>query len=169
MASGTTLFEHSYYIGGYMGGILYGKCLLNTWAVACADRYMAPGFEVTVYFMILQALFRKGNKNSASSRRFCATYSTFMILFATIDVACNAIWGEQMWITYRNIPGGVAEYIATRVSVWYETLGSTSVVCSVFLGDGLLVNGPYFLRVWLLISSVRYTAPIWFMEDMFPS
>ncbi|KAF8902250.1 hypothetical protein CPB84DRAFT_1679001 [Gymnopilus junonius] len=126
MVNATTLFEHSYYIGSYMGGIMYG-------------------FELAVYFMILQALFRKGSKNSASSRRFCATYSTFMVLFSTIDVACNAIWGEQMWITYRNIPGGVPAYIAARVSVWYETMGSTSVVCSVFLGDGLLIYRTYLV------------------------
>ena len=117
-----------------------------------------------MYSMILHALFRQGNKNSASSRRFCATYSTFMVLFTTIDVACNAIWGEQMWITYRNIPGGVAQYIATRVSIWYETLGSTSVVCSVFLGDALLVSTSFFAIHFsfdLELADIPHVSSIW--------
>ncbi|PPR02747.1 hypothetical protein CVT26_009458 [Gymnopilus dilepis] len=145
MSSGKTLFEHSYYIGNFMGGILYGV-------------------ELVVYSMILHALFRQGNKNSASSRRFCATYSTFMVLFTTIDVACNAIWGEQMWITYRNIPGGVVQYIATRVSIWYETLGSSSVVCSVFLGDALLIYRTYLVygrrRVSIALPIIAYVAAV---------
>ncbi|PPQ89971.1 hypothetical protein CVT25_009611 [Psilocybe cyanescens] len=120
MATGTALFEHSYYIGSYIGGIMYG-------------------FELSVYFMILESLFRRGNKSSMHSKRFCAIYSTIMVLLTTIDVACNAVWGEEMWITYRDQPGGVAEYIKTKVSVGYETLGSVSVVGSVFMGDALLI------------------------------
>ncbi|KAJ3511540.1 hypothetical protein NLJ89_g4045 [Agrocybe chaxingu] len=68
-----------------------------------------------------------------------------MILLSTIDVACNAVWGESMWITDRNIPGGVPAFITTKVSIWYETLGSTSVVASVFLGDALLLFRLYLI------------------------
>ncbi|KDR85990.1 hypothetical protein GALMADRAFT_54226 [Galerina marginata CBS 339.88] len=143
MDTGTTLFEHSYYIGSYMGGILYG-------------------LELTVYFMIIEALFRRGNKNSSTSRRFCSIYSTIMVMLSTIDVACNAIWGEEMWITYRDRPGGVPEYITTRVSVWYETLGSVSVVCSVFMGDALLVYRTFLVYgrrpAFIAIPGVLYLA-----------
>ncbi|KAF9562253.1 hypothetical protein CPC08DRAFT_634288 [Agrocybe pediades] len=116
----TVLFEHSFYIGSYMGGIMYG-------------------FEITIYFMIIRALFRRGNKNSSRSRRFSAIYSTVMVLLNTIDVSTNAFWGEDMWITYRDKPGGVSQFITTEVSVWYETWGSAAVVGSVFLGDALLI------------------------------
>ena len=65
-----------------------------------------------------------------------------MVLLSTINVACNAIWGEEMWITHRDDPGGVERYIETEVSVWYETLASAAVITCVFLGDALLVCRP---------------------------
>ena len=62
-----------------------------------------------------------------------------MVLLSTINVSCNAIWGEEMWITHRDDPGGVPGYIETEVSVWYETLASAAVITCVLLGDALLV------------------------------
>jgi len=44
-----------------------------------------------------------------------------------------------MWITHRDDPGGVARYIETEVSVWYETMASAAVISCVFLGDALLL------------------------------
>ncbi|KDR85985.1 hypothetical protein GALMADRAFT_52215 [Galerina marginata CBS 339.88] len=120
VSTGLTLFEHSYYIGNYMSGILYGV-------------------ELVMYFMTLQGLFRKGNHNSAKGRRFFAIYSTILLLLLTIDISVNAVWGEQMWITFRDGPGGVPGFIVTQSSVWYQTLGSTSVVAMIFMGDALLL------------------------------
>ena len=100
------------------------------------------GFELTLYYLILRSLFRRGNRNSATSRRFCSIYSTVMVLLSTINVSCNAIWGEEMWITHRDDPGGVPRYIETEVAVWYETLASAAVITCVFLGDALLVCRP---------------------------
>jgi len=117
MSDALTLFEHSYYIGNYMSGILYGV-------------------ELVMYFMTLQGLFRKGNHNSAKGRRFFAIYSTALLLLVTIDVSTNAVWGEQMWITNQaNVP----LFIVTQTSVWYQTLSSTSVVAMIFMGDAFLL------------------------------
>ncbi|CAA7265026.1 unnamed protein product [Cyclocybe aegerita] len=124
--SDTTLFEHAYYIGNIMGAILYG-------------------FELSIYFMIMRGLFHHSTKIAPRRRQFCASYSTAMILLSTIDVACNAVWGESMWITDRNVPGGVPAFIMAKVYIWYETLGSTSVVASVFLGDALLLFRLYLI------------------------
>ncbi|PPQ89969.1 hypothetical protein CVT25_009609 [Psilocybe cyanescens] len=126
MSAALTTFEHSFYIGNYMSGILYGV-------------------ELVMYFMTLQGLFRKGNHNSAKSRRFFAIYSTLLLLLLTIDISVNAVWGEQMWITFRDGPGGVPGFIATQTSVWYQTLGSTSVVAIIFLGDALLLYRLYVI------------------------
>ncbi|KAF8815711.1 hypothetical protein BYT27DRAFT_7079105 [Phlegmacium glaucopus] len=120
MSPTTSSFEHSLYIGNYMGAILYG-------------------FELTLYFLILRGLFQRGNKNSPKSRRFCTIYSTVMVLLSTINLSCNAVWGEEMWITHREDPGGVQGYINTQVSVWYETLASSAVITCVFMGDALLL------------------------------
>ena len=62
-----------------------------------------------------------------------------MVLLSTINVSCNAIWGEEMWITHLNNPGGVLGYIETEVAVWYKTLASAAVITCVFLGNALLV------------------------------
>ena len=63
-----------------------------------------------------------------------------MIMLSTINIACNAIFGQEMWITHRNDSGGVGSFLETEVDVWYETLASTSVICCIFMGDGLLVR-----------------------------
>ncbi|KAF8971921.1 hypothetical protein BDZ97DRAFT_1650903 [Flammula alnicola] len=120
MSSALTEFEHSYYIGNYMSGILYGVNLV-------------------MYFLTLQGLLRKNNHNSAKSRKFFALYSTVLLLLLTVDISVNAVWGELMWINARDQPGGVPGFIVTQTSVWYQTLGSTSVVAMIFLGDALLL------------------------------
>ncbi|KAF9562250.1 hypothetical protein CPC08DRAFT_797506 [Agrocybe pediades] len=126
MSSALTVFEHSYYIGNYMSGILYGV-------------------ELVMYFLTLQGLFRKGNRNSVKSKRFFTIYSTVLLLLLTIDISANAVWGEQMWITFRDSAGGVPAFLATQTSDWYETMGSTSVVIMVFLGDALLLYRLFIL------------------------
>lgn len=93
-----------------------------------------------MYFMTLQSL-RMKNGSSPTSKRFFAIYSTVLLLLLTIDISVNAVWGELMWINARNTPGGVFGYIVTQTSVWYQTMGSTSVVAMIFMGDALLVRG----------------------------
>ncbi|KAF9449976.1 hypothetical protein P691DRAFT_726891 [Macrolepiota fuliginosa MF-IS2] len=120
MASNPTrVFEHSYYIGNYLGGILYG-------------------LELFLYFLTLRKL-RKHKAGSTRVRRFFAIYSTLALVLLTIDISCNAVWGEIMWIEGRELPEGVPQFIATEVSVWYQTLGSTSVVALIFMGDAFLL------------------------------
>lgn len=63
-----------------------------------------------------------------------------MIMLSTINIAANAVFGQEMWITHRDDSGGVSNFLATQVTVWYETLASTSVICCIFMGDGLLVR-----------------------------
>ena len=63
-----------------------------------------------------------------------------MIMLSTINVSSNAVFGQEMWIVHRDDPGGVPNFLATELSVWYETLASTSVICCIFMGDGLLVR-----------------------------
>lgn len=80
------------------------------------------------------------HKRLAGSRTFLALYSTALFILVTIDVSTNAVWGEELWISSRNKPGGIPEFLATQVSVWYQTLSSTSVVAMIFMGDALLVS-----------------------------
>jgi len=93
--------------------------------------------ELTIYGTILNRIFKKGNRSSLKSKRFCVIYSTAMIMLSTINIASNAVYGQEMWITHRD---DVFNFLTTEVNVWYETLASTSVICCIFMGDGLLVR-----------------------------
>lgn len=93
-----------------------------------------------MYFSTMKHLSRSSLLRSR--RRFFALYSTALLLLLTIDISCNAVWGEEMWIKGRNHVGGVPGWFAKEVSAWYQTLGSTSVVAMIFMGDALLVSLP---------------------------
>jgi len=116
----TWLFEHAFYIGNYMSGILYGMNLV-------------------MYFLTIQGLTGRNNHNSSRGKLFFGVYSTILLLLLTIDISVNAVWGELMWINARDTPDGVLGYIGSQTSVWYQTLGSTSVVVMIFMGDALLL------------------------------
>ncbi len=108
-----------------------------------------------MYFLTLQGLLRKNNHNSARSRKFFAIYSTILLLLLTVDISVNAVWGELMWINGRNGPGGVPGFIATQTSAWYQTMGSTAVVCMIFMGDALLVRTFYRYLFEYAFSSMK--------------
>ena len=98
-----------------------------------------------MYFTAMHRLIRaRRRKRLAGSRTFLALFSTALFILVTIDISTNAVWGEEMWITWRNKPGGVPGFLATEIAVWYETLSSTSVVVMIFMGDALLVSLLFF-------------------------
>lgn len=70
---------------------------------------------------------------------FHAALSTVFVLLVTIDNATDAFWGEQMWITFRDGPGGPSLFFLAEQSVWYQVFGTTSALCMILLGDALLV------------------------------
>lgn len=134
--SAVEVFEHAFYIGSYMSGILYGV-------------------ELVVYFATMRALLRKTTQ--VRSDRFFMAYSTVLLMLVTIDVATNAVWCEQMLITFASQTGGAAEFIATQASVWYETLSSTSVVALIFMSDALLIYRCFILwssNYWIIFLPV---------------
>jgi len=114
----TAVFEHSYYIGNYMSGILYGV-------------------DMVMYFATVQQLFRRKRQGLGWKFFFC--YSTAMFLLLTLDISVNAVWGENMWITYRDRPGGPSLFLATQLSDWYQAMGSSAAVALVFMSDALLI------------------------------
>ncbi|KZT64310.1 hypothetical protein DAEQUDRAFT_698911 [Daedalea quercina L-15889] len=138
MSSPTAVFEHAYYIGGQLATILYGA-------------------QLVLFFATLRTFRKKSDLHRRPSDRFFAIYSIVLMLLVTIDVATNAVWGEQMWITSRSQPGGVEGFIATETSVWYETLSSTSVVALIFMSDALLIYRTFVLfasNIFIIIIPV---------------
>jgi len=145
MSTDTFGFEYSFYIGNALSEILYGV-------------------ELTIYGAILHRIFKKGNRSSSKSRSFCVIYSTLMVMLSTINITGNAVFGQEMWITHRNDPGGVTNFLETEVNVWYETLASTSVICCIFMGDGLLLYRLFLIYgrsyVVLILPALAYLAAV---------
>jgi hypothetical protein len=110
-----------------------------------------------MYSITMRSLLGRKNSNFLRVHRFFAVYSTVLILLLTIDISCNAVWGEQMWITFRSGPGGVPGFIVAQTLVWYETLGLASGVAIIFMGDTLLVR--------LVLLSLAYWT---FRTDVIP-
>ncbi|KAF5352622.1 hypothetical protein D9756_006262 [Leucocoprinus leucothites] len=133
----TPVMEHAYYIGNYMGGILYGV-------------------EIVMYFSTLNHL-AKNSSLAPSRKRFFAIYSTVLLLLLTGNIATNSVWGEIMWIQGRNHPGGVPGWFVEEVSVWYQTLSTTCVVGMIFMGDALLLQRLFILwdgNWWIMIFPI---------------
>lgn len=95
------------------------------------------GIELMMYFSTLRHLRRRALRRL--SWKFFFLYSTLLFILVTIDMATNAVWGEIMWIDKRESPG-VPAFILEDLSVWYQVLGSTTVVAMVLMGDALLVS-----------------------------
>lgn len=129
----TQVFQHAYYIGNFLSGILYGV-------------------ELVMYFMTLQALLRNKSR-SWGQVKFLLLFSTTMLCLLTVDVSTNSVWGEQMWITFRDQPGGVPTYISKHVVDWYEILGTTSVAVMILMGDAFIIYRCFVIwnqRLWII-------------------
>jgi len=124
--SSTNMLENSFYVANYLSGIMYG-------------------IELTLYYMTVHAVFKMPRADLRKSDKLFVLYSTVLLALLTIDISTNAVWGQQMWITFRDQPGGVPAFIAQEQSVWYETLGSTASIALICLGDALLIFRCYVI------------------------
>ena len=105
------------------------------------DFVTVAGVDITLYFATLRHLRRRAR--TGQRWRFFLIYSTMLTILLTIDIAMNAVWGENMWITHRDDEGGVPVFLATQLRVWYQAWGSACAVSLVFMSDGLLVGDAF--------------------------
>ena len=71
---------------------------------------------------------------------FFFIFSTVLLFLVTIAVAVDTVFGEMMWVTNNNYPGGDGAYLEAFVSVWYQTMGTGATVLLTVLSDALLVS-----------------------------
>ncbi|KAJ7293768.1 hypothetical protein C8J57DRAFT_1553113 [Mycena rebaudengoi] len=118
-------FERSFYIGSYITAILYGMHIFM--------------FFFSNYFLLRSSPDRKESY-------FYIAYSTVMLLLWTTASSCNAVFGEFIWIDFRDeSAGGPAAYLFDNLSSWYNTLGTVSGMGMNFLADGLLLYRCYII------------------------
>ncbi|EMD31804.1 hypothetical protein CERSUDRAFT_119374 [Gelatoporia subvermispora B] len=114
------LFQNSYYICINVNDILYGV-------------------ELVLYYQTMRQLLKPSRDQRTRSDKFFMFFSTAMLLLITINVATEAVFGEEMWIVNANFPGGANAYLGANASVWYQTMGTTSFVALNLLADGLML------------------------------
>ena len=76
-------------------------------------------------------------------QKFYIIYSGILLLFTTIEVTLEALWGQYMWIDHRNYPGGPLGYFFVSQTGWRTIFGSAAGTVVNILGDGLLVCPVY--------------------------
>ena len=95
--------------------------------------------EISVFFASVHCIssrpseYRKGQK-------FFIVYGAILLALVTIQLACDAIWCQFMWIDHRNYPGGPVAFYRVSAGVWYNALAFAADTAGNFLCDGLLVR-----------------------------
>ena len=140
MADSNAIFQHSWYISNQFNGIMYGTRLFLIFVVPVLtdDQTLSPGIELVLYFASVWLIFR-GKEHDKRNNRFFLWFSTAILVLITIQVAVQGVFGEMMWITNADYPGGDAAYFADNSAVWYETMGSAASILLTLLSDWLLV------------------------------
>lgn len=51
-----------------------------------------------------------------------------------------SVWGEQLWITYRDEEGGVLAYLGGHSADWYFSMGTVAAAIILLSGDAFIVR-----------------------------
>ncbi|KAK7032903.1 hypothetical protein R3P38DRAFT_2919620 [Favolaschia claudopus] len=111
--------ERSWYIGNAFFAILYG-------------------LQLSMYFQTIY-LSLNTSEGSRRTRTFNIVFSTALLCFITVALACNLFFGQAMWIEHRDFEGGPAAYFGENIAAWYNTLGTAADVTANVLGDGMML------------------------------
>ncbi|KAL7284302.1 hypothetical protein ACG7TL_001586 [Trametes sanguinea] len=132
-----SLFQHSYYIVNNLNAILYGVVLV-------------------LYFRILRLMYN--NRKRTFMDTFMVVFSTVLVLLNTIFWTTQTYFGEMMWITHADYPGGSDQYWADFGSVWYQIWGmAASAAHPCLLFESGRPHGNYFLGI-ATVFVTAYTA-----------
>ncbi|KAI0755632.1 hypothetical protein C8Q74DRAFT_1373406 [Fomes fomentarius] len=124
---------------------------------------MTPAFQHAFYVgnNFNAILYVKNYRRSHRLNVFLVLFSSLLLLLNTVYVSTEALFGEQMWITNKDYPGGQDAYVEDFASVWYQTFGTTASIVLNLTSDALLIYRCYV--IWadvrpILFSSVLYLA-----------
>ncbi|KAK7468587.1 hypothetical protein VKT23_003091 [Stygiomarasmius scandens] len=108
--------ERSLYVGGQITAILFG-------------------IHLVLYILSCRLLL---HERRASRSRFYLGYSSTLLALWIIALSCNAVFGQYIWIDFRD-PDGPAAFLVENISAWYNTLGTTAGVAMNFMADAMLL------------------------------
>lgn len=96
------------------------------------------GSGIFTFFATLYCISHRPS-DYRKAQRFYIVYGGILLVVAITDMAFNDLWGQYMWIDYRNHPGGPLGFYAASQHAWYTVIGFGSDVTGNILGDALLV------------------------------
>ncbi|KAI0777555.1 hypothetical protein BD413DRAFT_609892 [Trametes elegans] len=139
-----TLFLHSYYVVNIINAILYG-------------------IELVLYFCVLRNIYEK--RQRTPSDKFLTVFSTVLVLLNTVFWTTQVYFGEMMWITHVDYPGGADAYWDDHGSVWYQIWGMAACVVCNLMNDALLVHR--CVVIWSSRRIVLLPGILWFASLAF--
>ena len=109
----------------------------------CIDHRVRTniGIQLSLYYTTLRLIRRerkRHGRNVGNERLFYL--STLFLFTATVHLAVQGIFGEEMWILNADYPGGNAAYFVDHSSVWYETMDTAVGVLMGLATDGYQVG-----------------------------
>jgi hypothetical protein len=92
------------------------------------------GLEIFTFFAAVYCISQRPLEYR-KRQKFYIIYGGALLSLATIEVASDALWGQDIWIDHRNNPGGpLAVFTASH------TLSFGAGAMANILGDGMLVR-----------------------------
>jgi hypothetical protein len=146
-ATGTPVnipLERSMYVGIILSGIIYGESppKLRNQPFALHLTKLEAGLEMFAFFAAAYSISHRPPEYR-KRQKFYIIYGGILLLFTTIEVTLEAMWGQYMWIDHRNYPGGPLGYFGASQTGWCTVFGSAAGIAVHILGDGLLVRSVY--------------------------
>ena len=94
-----------------------------------------------MYYTTLRLIQRERKRRGSNAANNRLLYlSTLFLVSATVHMAVQGVFGEEMWIVNADYQGGMDAYLEDFASVWYQTFGTAASIVLNLLSDGLLVR-----------------------------
>ncbi|KAH9939321.1 uncharacterized protein BXZ73DRAFT_99521 [Epithele typhae] len=135
-------FAHAYYISNYINAVLFGV-------------------ELALYYSVVAVIYRLDSRTRADKLLF--VFSTILVLLSCMMWIPNAYFGELMFVTHPDFPGGADAYWNTYQRVWEQIWSSSAWVASNLMSEALLMYRCYI--VWndkrvIIIPMILWTCSL---------
>jgi len=93
----------------------------------------SAGGRIFTFFATMYCISHRSS-DYRKAQRFYIVYGGILLAVAITDMAFNVLWGQYMWIDYRNHPGGPLGFYAASQHARYTVIGFGSDVMGNILG-----------------------------------
>ena len=116
------------------------RCVSEPTILRLSVLMRCQGMALLLYCQTVALIFELRKSERTFMDKFMMGFVTVLLVLNTIYWATQTYFGEMMWITHADFPGGADAYAGTHASVWYQTWGTTASVLSNLMSDALLVS-----------------------------